>query len=325
MAADEQPTTRTSRPPGGRRALFIEPWWLDVVAEGAWDAVSVSLSDRARGWLPFVRSRRMGFAHVGLPPLTRLIFPIVDLAVDKRETYLRTRIDVESELIRQLPEAGGYEFVLPPDLPNALAWQLLGFDARIQHTFLIAPGTSRDEMWQQMNHKTRNLVRRAEETLAPRELDGEAFAHEFITNFGEDVEPEHAARVQRLASEAMNRGAARAIGVVDPAGVVHAATLFVWDATDYYYFLSTRNTKAAALGAVSLLVWLGMNDAMARGLRFDFDGVSSSNRLQFLQSFGGHLASRIVLTRAHAVYEARLLLRYARRQGLTANTVERFP
>ena len=53
----------------------------------------------------------------------------------------------------------------------------------------------------------------------------------------------------------------------------------------------------AALGAVDFLVWLGMADAMTRGRRFDFDGVSSPSRLRFLQSFGGQLSSRIVVTR----------------------------
>lgn len=309
--------------PSTARAIFLEDWWLDAVTGGTWEAVSVDASERASGWLPFVRSRHMGFTRCGTPPLTRLLYPVVTLALDKRETERRTRGLVEAELIRRLPAASAYEFILPPHAGQALAWQSAGFDARIQPTFVIDPGTTPDAVWQQMNSKMRNVVRRAQETLTVGELTGDAFLREYAANLDRVGDEPHLTRAAPLVEQILARGRGRAVASVDRTGTTQAAVLFVWDAADYYYFLATRNPLTAPPGAVGMLVWLGITDAIARGLRFDFDGVSSRGRLHFLQSFGGRLTHRLVVSKGSGPYELRLLLRRLRRRA--AGVVERFP
>lgn len=305
------------------RAIFLEDWWLDAVSGGAWESVSVETSERACGWLPFVRSRHMGFTRCGAPPLTRLLHPVVTLALDKPETERRTRLQLETELIRRLPPAAAYEFILSPHTGHALAWQSAGFDARIQPTFVIDAGTPPDVVWQQMNSKTRNVVRRAQETLTVAELSGEAFLREYVANLDRAGDEPHVAGAAPLIAQILTRGRGRAIASLDASGTTQAAVLFVWDDADYYYFLATRNPLTAPLGAVGLLVWQGIVDAGARGLRFDFDGVSSRGRLHFLQSFGGRLVHRLVVSKGSGPYELRLLLRRLRRRA--SGVVERFP
>lgn len=306
------------------RAVFQQPWWLDAACPQGWSQVTETREGRVVGTLPYGLFERDGFAWCGTPPLTRLAFPIVDAGAGKYETAGRTRYQIESALIRGLPEASVHEFVLPPDDVNVLAWQSLGFEARLQHTFRIEAGTAEPVMWEQLNHKTRNLVRRAQDVLQPRALDAETFAAHYRRNLGDLISATDAARVERLAVAALAQGQGHALAVLDAHDCPHAAALFVWDATDYYYFLSTRDATRAALGAVDLLVWLGMTDAMARGLRFDFDGVSSTSRLRFLQSFGGRLTARVVVTRRRLTYEGRLLLRRLRYRATRYGEREEF-
>lgn len=307
-----------------RKSVFVEAWWLDAATNGAWSAVSVERDHHVEGWLPFGTARSMGFSRCGVPPLTRLLFPVLDIAAAKNETLQRVRFQVETTLINRLPRAAAYEFILPPDHANALAWQALGFDARVQHTFVIDAGGDHDERWGRLRNKTRNVIRRAADTLEQRALSADEFSREYAANLDGAVEPEHDACVRRITASAIARGQGRAVGAVDRDGRVHAAVAFVWDTTDYYYYLSTRNAAVAELGAVALLVWHGLEDAQARGLRFDFDGVSSRTRLRFLQAFGGRLTSRIVVTRGSAAYESRRLLRRIRRRLTTSGTGERF-
>ncbi len=312
-------------PEHGRRAIFVEPWWLDAAAPGAWNAAVVERNGRVQAWLPYSSFRRDQIAWCGVPPLTRLLFPVVDLPAGKAETLGRRRFQLESALVAQLPSASAYEFILPPDHGNAVAWQACGFDARVQHTFLVDPATSPEACWQQVSRKTRNLIRRAEEVLDTRVLTAAEFVGEYQRNLGVVVAAGHLGTVHRLAAAAEAHGQGRAMGAVDQAGRIHAAVLFLWDEHDYYYFLSTRNAAVAELGAVDLLVWRGLIDALARGLRFDFDGVSSRSRWHFLQSFGGRLAARIVLTRHAITGEARLLLRRLRHRLVSGTDLERFP
>ena len=55
-------------------------------------------------------------------------------------------------------------------------------------------------------------------------------------------------------------------------GAPHAMVVFIWDDEYAYYFLSSRRKNVAHVGAVSLLLWTGIEWAHSRGLSFDFDG-----------------------------------------------------
>ena len=297
------------------RAIFQETWWLDAACPRGWEAVTETRDSRVVGWLAFERYRRDGVTWCGAPRFTRLAFPLVEVDEGKYETVARARAAVESELIRRLPRASVHEFILPPDHVNALPWQTLGFEARVQHTFRIDAGGDEAGRWAELNSKTRNLVRRAQEALQPREIDADAFAAVYRTTLGNVVPPDDLERVTRIAAASIAHGRGRAVAVVDSEGRPHGAALFVWDATDYYYLLSTRDPARAVLGAVDYLVWLGIVDAMQRGLRFDFDGVSSTSRLHFLQAFGGRLGARFVVTRRSGLYDLRVLLRRLRHRA----------
>ncbi|MCC7123609.1 MAG: GNAT family N-acetyltransferase [Acidobacteria bacterium] len=305
--------------------IFIEPWWLDASVPGAWHAATVERDGHVRGRLPYATLRRDGLSWCGLPPLTRLLFPDVDPGTGKPETLSRQRLQIETTLIEQLPVAATYEFVLPPHQSNALAWQTAGFDARLQYTFVVDPGTAEDVLWQQINSKMRNVIRRAEERLRVQPLSPEAFVERYAASFADAAREDDVARVGRLATAAVEHGQAQALAAVDDKDAAHAIALFVWDDADYYYYLSARDTAHAELGAVGLLVWTGMRDAARRGLRFDFDGVSSSGRLKFLHAFGGRLASRVVVTRRNPASEARQWLRRLRHRVADGRYPERFP
>ncbi len=320
MVSGSPPPARTAVP----RCVFVEEWWLDAASAGAWGAVSVESDGHRQGWLPFGTARAMGFSRCGTPPLTRLLFPVLDLSVPKDETLQRARFQIETDLIDRLPPAASYEFILPPHQGNALSWQARGFDARVQHTFVFDPGEASSVLWGRLRNKTRNVIRRATDSLDVRPLSVDEFIREYGANLNGAVDAGHLAAARRIVDAATARGQGQAVGAVDGDGRVHAAVVFVWDATDYYYYLSTRDREHAALGAVSLLVWRGIEEAMTRQLRFDFDGVSSVSRLRFLQSFGGRLASRIVVSRGSAAFEARMLLRRIRRRLTVRGPTERF-
>ena len=56
-------------------ALFQQPWWLDAVAPGAWDAAIVTKDGEIVGRLPYVRMRRFGLTILGQPLLTQFLGP----------------------------------------------------------------------------------------------------------------------------------------------------------------------------------------------------------------------------------------------------------
>jgi hypothetical protein len=68
-----------------------------------------------------------------------------------------------------------------------------------------------------------------------------------------------------------------------------------------YYLLSTR-APGSHNGAISLLAWTAIQDAIARKLTFDFDGFGGVSGFEFQNGFGGTLRQRLGVERLGTVY-----------------------
>lgn len=285
--------------------IFHEGWWLDVVSGGHWGTAVSEKGGHVQGWLPYGTFKERGMTACGTPPLTRVLHPVLSVDGKKNESLNRRTLAIVSDLVAQLPSAHITHFVLGPDCPDALAWQMNGFRTRLLHTFVIDTRRPGFDAWGEMRDKTRNVIRRAEERLNVVALPGLAFRTFYEENL--DGAPSYfdIGLIERLFEAAERRGQGRILGAFDRRGELHAAVFFVWDDTDYYYFLSTRGKGSAELGAVSLLIWHGIRDAQARGLRFDFDGVTSRQRLQFMMGFGGAVVHRTIVEKGSLLFDAR--------------------
>jgi hypothetical protein len=77
--------------------LFQQPWWLDVLAPGSWDAAVVVENGETIGRLPFVRKRRLGLTILSQPPLTPFLGPWIKAGIGKAQT----RLEREHEVLRK--------------------------------------------------------------------------------------------------------------------------------------------------------------------------------------------------------------------------------
>ncbi|MBP2295320.1 GNAT family N-acetyltransferase [Azospirillum rugosum] len=287
------------------RTIFHEPWWLDVVSGGHWGTALSEKGGHVQGWLPYGTFKERGMTACGTPQLTRVLHPVLSVEGKKNESLNRRTLAIVSDLVAQLPSAHITHFVLGPDCPDALAWQMNGFRTRLLHTLVVDTRRPGFDAWSEMRDKTRNVIRRAEERLDAVPLPAIAFRTFYLENL-DGVEPYFDSElIPRLSEAAESHGQGRILGAFDRHGELHAAVFFVWDERDYYYFLSTRTRRSAELGAVSLLIWHGIQDALARGLRFDFDGITSRERLQFMMGFGGAVAHRTVVEKGSLLFDAR--------------------
>ncbi len=72
-------------------------------------------------------------------------------------------------------------------------------------------------------------------------------------------------------SESVRR---RILGATDKSGKLVAAIFCVWDQKSYFYIMSMRE-ESSDKGAISLLIWEAIQDAVNRNLTFDFTGLST--------------------------------------------------
>lgn len=282
--------------------IFHEPWWLETACEGHPTETIVEQGGTVLGRLPYLKqSARLCGTSVVMPPLTHVLGPALspDIA-DRDGARVHRRFSVLSELIARLPPASRVEFRLHPGLRDTMAFQAAGFTTTVDFTLHIAPAPE-DELWRRMRDKTRNVIRRADERLT---VGCEAGASGFLDFYDDNLTERHRRNMYDrgvfagLIREAVARDTGRILFARDGNGAPQAAIFTVWDHRFEYYFASTRR-DGSPNGAASLLIWHAIRHASARGLTFDMDGVSESNRL-LVTGFGGQMLPRFFVARHSA-------------------------
>ncbi len=293
-----------------RKSIFHEPWWLDAVAPGRWREIIAERGGRVAGYLHYAE-RMMGNLRIcEMPPITRVLGPVIEPQGSKTESRLRYSHSIMQELMDALAAFDHVEMTLDPACNDVAAFLASGYDVRIMPNLLLDCRVSEETLWQGLRDKTRNLIRRARERLTVSEiLDPEAFIAFYLGNLGEDASYFDVNLVRAIHAAATTRDQGRILAAIDGDGVVHAAVFFVWDADYVYYYLSTRDKCVADTGAVSLLIWEGIEIARKREITFDFDGVMTEQRYKFMAAFGGHHAARYLVSRTTPRFEKQRQLR----------------
>jgi hypothetical protein len=285
-------------------SIFHEPWWLDIVTDGRWKTASVMHGNVLLGEMPYYLARKGLWLVSALPPLTRTLGPVIRPMGLEPAHELRHRLRVTSQIIEQLPHVSSFFQVFDYRLPDALAFASRGFTVSARYTFQIAPQSLPAEVWARMDCKTRNVIRSGLDALTVVPIDA---ADEFLTFYERNLSlrsRENAygsATMRALVHAFVERGAGCLLGAYEGGSRLAGAIGLVWDHDTMYFLLSTR-APGSHNGAVSLLLWTAIRDALNRQLTFDFDGFSCVSTFNFLNGFGGSITQRLGVERLDTVY-----------------------
>jgi hypothetical protein len=283
-----------------RKSIFHETWWLDAIAPGRWRQVECVLGGRVAGSLPFVELAHGPFKACAMPQATHILGPTVEARSAKSESNARSTQFILKQLLQQIDAHHHVQMVLDPGFADVTPFLHAGYEIRLDPTVLLNCRSPIDQLWAGLRDKTRNVVRRAGEQLAVEDVDNvDSFARFYQDNLDGDESYFDLAASCAAIRAAREHGQAKIVAATDSHGVTHAMVVFLWDDHQVYYFHSTRNSGVAHVGAVSLLLWHGIELAHARSLWFDFDGgLIKPGRYKFLISFGGEIANRYEATRS---------------------------
>jgi hypothetical protein len=295
-----------------RKSIFHEDWWLDALAPGQWREVTCERGGRIAGSLRFVE-RSDGNARIcEMPQITRFLGPVVAPQAGKTETRVRSVHSIITDLLKQIADHDHVEMTLDAGFGDLAPFLTAGYEVKVHPTFLLDCKTQPVEvLWAGLRDKTKNIIRRARERLTVREIDDvEGFASFYEANLdGAESYFDLSLLVPAFAA-ARARRQCKIVAAVDANGTTHAKVFFIWDDKYVHYFLSTRDRHVAHPGAVSLLLWTGIELAQSLGLWFDFDGgITNDARYRFVVAFGGEVANRFDVTRSTANYRVRHTLR----------------
>jgi hypothetical protein len=283
-------------------SLFQEDWWLDASSGGRFDRIEISWDGLNVASLPYMRKQRLGYRSLVMPPYTRTLGPLLSLPPAKPARHAANLRRVVAELQAKLPQCHQFFQRLDPDDETPMAFALAGFQLLHDFTFRIEPDQHLAEVFNNIDGRTRRLIRASAERLridAHNDLGRfEALSHK--DKIGEENAHDFAC-ITRLFDSCTKRNRAIILTAVNEAENDEACVILVWSGTTLYYWLPARDRALSNGGSNAYLLWEAIKFAHERGLTFDFDGFGSATSAKFLLQFGVRPLPRIGVLQASTI------------------------
>jgi hypothetical protein len=293
-------------------AIFQQPWWLDAVASGRWDQVTIERDGVTVARLPYVVRGRGRWRMLTQPRLAQTLGPWVRQPRAKPAHALGTEIEWLATLEAELPAAEAFSQHFSPTMMNALPFHWAGYRLEVQYTYRLEGLTSEEALWAGLQGNIRGDIRKARRRVEVRDdLGLDRFHAVWAKTFERQgrAAPHSLADLARLDAACAARGARAMLFAVDEADRTHAVAYVVWDPHAAYYLLGGGDPELRTSGASSLLMWEGIMRARPITDVFDFEGSMVKPIERFFRAFGGRQVAYLRVTRSTARGRAYLALR----------------
>lgn len=270
-------------------SLFAQPFWLDAVAPGQWDDVRIETDTGIVARLPYMHERKWGATLLRMPAMTQNLGPALSISSEKYATQLSKEMELMGALIEGLPPYHYFNQRFHHAITNWLPFRWRGFSQTTHYTYIVSAPRACESAWEDLDKKTRADIRKAEKRITVRDdIPVERLmelCHASFAARGQAM-PYDRAKVLRIAAACADRGLQRILCSEDETGRLLAGALFVWDRESSYYLIGCRDPEVPSTGAMSLLIWQGIRDALMEARDFDFEGSMLPGVERFCRSFG---------------------------------------
>ena len=286
-------------PDSERIPVYMQDWFTAIAAKGRILRVEVVEDHNVVGFFSCSLYRNpLAMKQAYNLPWARLGGPIVDAGVDRER-----RKQIAESLINQLPNNRSYFLTLSNEDDFRL-FLAAGFVGELEDNFVIPRNQAKT--WERgLSRMCQRHLRTAGRALSISSIEPAKFIQLYAEHLAMRRRKPYAdlSIARDLLIEAVRRGQARVTAACRrDTGEIDAAVACLWDDTSYYYWMTTRRPPSAAhgaphAGAVKLLLQAAINHAHARGLNFDFDGVTSVQVAELYAGMGGARSVRYKVRR----------------------------
>lgn len=271
--------------------LFHRPEWLDAVCQ--WEAIVYQKGADVWGVWPLPITEQAGFRRITQPYLTPYLGPVVFYPEGQKYTSkLAHEKEVLAELIKQLPDYASLEVRCLPSLTNGLPFFWANIAQTTRYTYVLNHLEDTGAVFANFRDNVRREVRKAEKALNVVAATSISPLWELKTasyQTKKQALPFGFAWVEGLHQLLQQQGWGQVLEARDATGNLHAAIWLVHDHQTMYYLLGAANPAQNNSGAMSLLLWQGIQLAAQKGLEFNFEGSMIPAIERFFSAFGGNL------------------------------------
>lgn len=270
--------------------IFQQPWWLDTVAPGQWDEVSITQNNQIIARLPYLDQKKWGIRLSMMPPFTQVLGPWIQPLEGKYATRLSRERKILKKLIHKLPEFDYFKQHFHYSLQNWLPFYWEGYRETTRYTYVLEDIEDPEKVWNGLKGNIRREIRKADKQVSvDTSPDIHAMWDMYLKTFQRQGEkPQYSFETfQRIHKACEKRGAGKSFFAVDRDDQIHAALYVVWDENAAYYLLGGADPELRNSGASSLLMWEAIKFASDKTDRFDFEGSMIESIERFFRGFGG--------------------------------------
>ena len=279
----------TEKQATGDALIFRQPWWLDAVAPGAWDEVTVTKGQELAARLPFISETRFGLTALVMPPLTQTLGPWLRPSEAKYAKQLANEKDLMTELIEKLPPHDRFSQSFHFSVTNWLPFYWKGFSQTTRYTYRLEDLSDPDKLWSGFAENVRRAVRKAEKAVATRtDLEVEDFIKLNDQTFSRQgmKSPYSPGLVKRIDAACAEHGSRKIFFAEDAGGKVHAAVYVIWDGDSAYNLMLGSDPEVRGSGAASLVMWEAIKFVSTVTKSFDFEGSMIESVERSFRSYG---------------------------------------
>lgn len=275
--------------------LFHQPWWLDAVCDGKWDAAIVMHQDEIVAVWPYQIEKKWGFRIIRNPLLTAYLGPV----------FLgKEADDLLMKLWSQLPKATMLQWSCFPEFNRGNFFSSKKIECKKKRTFYINLMETEEQLWAKIFPKRKNDIRKAQQDLEVRqcEMDVPLFRHWHQRSFNEKGKsyPFSAVFLDEILNITYRKKSSFSLSAFDLQQNCIAQIWLGFDKQKMYYLLSATIVETHR-GAIALLIWNAIIEAKRMGLKvFDFEGSMDKGIANFFQRFGGEEKSYLDFTITHS-------------------------
>ncbi len=256
--------------------FYCREWWLDAVAPGRYQLLTVRKGQEIRAGWPIVLAKNSKVPQIITPPLTQKLGILFAKSTAKYSEDLANQHKLIDELIEQLPAGAALAQNFHENFTNWLPFYWRGYQQTSRYTYVLDNLSDTGALWDQMRPTTRTQIRKAQKN-GLRVVETDDLEHFYRVNsktFERQglATPYRLEFVQRI-DDACTRHAGRKIFMaLGPDGRVRAAIYIVYDAQCAVLLLSGGDEDLRGDAAGSLLTWESIRFAATVSRRFDFEG-----------------------------------------------------
>lgn len=270
--------------------LFLTPAWMDLICGDNWDVLIEAKGENIHGFLIFPLNHKLGFKRILQPQLTPYSGVWINYPDGQKDlTKIAYEKKVLSSLIERLPEFDEFTLNLYPTFTNWLPFYWKEFKQTTRYTYKIFKGQNPEALRLQVKDSVRRELAKAERTLQVFKSEDVKELFDFkVRSFKEHNLSFNLSFsfIKRCVDWSINEGKGQILYARDEEGTIHAGVFLVWDTNCVYYLFGAADPEFKNSGALTYLLWNGIEMAQSQTKDFDFEGSMLEPVEQFFRNFG---------------------------------------